>query len=159
MHTHAHTCTHTHTHTHTHAYIYVCLYTHTHTQVMEYDWPLDIWMEAMSPFITEQSDVLDMPRIEHEEYGKYGELLACTNWNHSLPADFYLANTLFGYPMCVCVCVCCVCVCCVCVCVCEEGTLCVCVCACVYQYLYTYIGTRQPTSIPTTPRGSTTTSV
>jgi len=66
--------------------------------VMEYEWPLDIWMDAMSPFLAEESDVLEMPRIENEEYGKYGELLACADWNGSLPADVYLANTLFGFP-------------------------------------------------------------
>jgi hypothetical protein len=88
------------------ARVCVCVYVCVYIQVMEYDWPLDIWMEAMSPFIHEPSDVLDMPRIEQEEYGKYGELLACSNWNLSLPAQFYIANTLFGYPVCVCVCVC-----------------------------------------------------
>jgi hypothetical protein len=66
--------------------------------VMEYDWPLDIWMESMSPFLPEGADPHDMPRIENEEYGKYGELLACAHWNDSMPSHSYLANTLFGYP-------------------------------------------------------------
>jgi len=66
--------------------------------VLEYDWPLDIWMEAMSSFIPDGADVEEMPRIPNEEYGKYGEVLACADWNDALPSQFYLANTLFGFP-------------------------------------------------------------
>ena len=66
--------------------------------VMEYSWPLDIWMDAMSDVVPEGSEVEDLPRIPLEEYGKYGELLACADWNASLPGPLYLANTLFGYP-------------------------------------------------------------
>mmetsp|Transcript_36630 Transcript_36630/g.114356 ORF Transcript_36630/g.114356 Transcript_36630/m.114356 type:complete len:451 (-) Transcript_36630:47-1399(-) len=39
-----------------------------------------------------------MPRIPQEEYGKYGELLACQHWNDSMPDDVILAQTLFGFP-------------------------------------------------------------
>lgn len=66
--------------------------------VLEYDWPLDIWMEAMSSFVPQGGDVEEMPRIPNEEYGKYGELLACADWNDALPSQFYVANTLFGFP-------------------------------------------------------------
>ena len=66
--------------------------------VMEYDWPLDIWMESMSAFVPEGGEAEEMPRIPNEEYGKYGELLACADWNDALPSQFYIANTLFGYP-------------------------------------------------------------
>lgn len=66
--------------------------------VMEYDWPLDIWMESMSSFVPEGIEIEELPRIPNEEYGKYGELLGCADWNVVLPSEFYIANTLFGYP-------------------------------------------------------------
>ncbi|KAJ1480258.1 hypothetical protein T484DRAFT_1901378 [Baffinella frigidus] len=72
--------------------------------VMEYDWPIDIWVDGMSPFLdppTEGGDapeVVDAPRIPNEEYGKYGELLACLDWNASMVEPFVVFNTFFGFP-------------------------------------------------------------
>jgi len=34
-----------------------------------------------------------MPRIENEEYGKYGEMLGCADWNQTMPGPWYHSNT------------------------------------------------------------------
>lgn len=42
--------------------------------------------------------VVRVPVIEREEYGKYGEFLACKHWDDDMTDDVVIAHTLFGLP-------------------------------------------------------------
>jgi hypothetical protein len=54
--------------------------------VDEYEWPVAVWAEGLSPFLEEAGGLVDMPRIPNEEYGaRRAAPRHAERWRQSMP--------------------------------------------------------------------------